>query len=171
MVRDCTFGIAPPPVLNDTTLLPEEIVSVEVWSWTENRLYTQQEVLMDAEKKRSYTIAWYPGKNRFVQLSSPEMPEVRFQEQRDAGLAAGFTEEPYAKLISWEGVAHKDIYAIDQNTGDKTLVIKDVRCNPRVSPSGRYIYLVERYGYGVVCLELICRYAEKTHRQPDGAIL
>ncbi|MFM7155813.1 MAG: hypothetical protein ACKOZV_16960, partial [Bacteroidota bacterium] len=94
------FGIAPPPVLNDTTLLPEEIVSVEVWSWTENMLYTQQEVLMDAEKKRSYTIAWYPGKNRFVQLSSPEMPEVRFQEQRDASLAAGFTEEPYAKLIS-----------------------------------------------------------------------
>ena len=134
------FGFAPPPVLNDTTLLPEEIVSVEVWSWTENRLYTQQEVLMDAEKKRSYTIAWYPGKNRFVQLSSPDIPEVRFQEQRDASLALGFTEEPYAKLISWEGVAHKDIYAIDQNTGDKTLIIKDVRCNPRVSPSGRYIY-------------------------------
>ncbi|HRI61203.1 MAG TPA: hypothetical protein PK228_15795, partial [Saprospiraceae bacterium] len=78
------FGVAPPPVLNDTTLLPEEIVNVEVWNWNDKRLYTQQEVMLESEKKRAYSMVWHVSKNRFVQLGSPELPELRFQEQRDA---------------------------------------------------------------------------------------
>ena len=37
------FGIAPTPILQDTNLLEEEIVEVEVWSYTDKKLYTQQE--------------------------------------------------------------------------------------------------------------------------------
>lgn len=62
------FGIAPAPILNDTMLLKEEIVDVEVWNWTDNRLYTQQEVQLDNMKKRSYPIVWHSRKNRFVPL-------------------------------------------------------------------------------------------------------
>lgn len=133
------FGIAPAPILNDTTLLPEEIVNVEVWSWTESRIYTQQKVQLENEKKRSYAVVYHTAKNKFVALGSPEMPEIRLQEQRDADLALGITEEPYAKYISWEGVAYKDLYAVDVNSGDKKLIVKGLRCNPRLSPSGKYI--------------------------------
>lgn len=133
------FGIAPPAVLNDTTLLPEEIVNVEVWAWTEKRMYTQQKVQMEQEKKRSYPVVWHIPKRKFVTLGSPDIPELRFQEERNADLALGFTEEPYAQYISWEGVAHKDLYAVDVRSGDKKLIVKDLRCNPRLSPGGKYI--------------------------------
>ncbi|MBL7826243.1 MAG: S9 family peptidase [Saprospiraceae bacterium] len=133
------FGIAPPPVLNDTTLLPEEIVQVEVWAWTEKRIYTQQEVQMETEKKRSYPVVWHTQKNKFVQLGSPEIPEIRYQDQRNSNLAIGFTEEPYAQAISWDGVAHKDLYVIDQLTGEKKLITGNLRGNPRISPSGKYV--------------------------------
>ena len=66
------FGIAPAPILNDTTLLPEEIVNVEVWSWTENRMYTQQKVQLESDKKRSYPVVWHSAKNKFVPLGSLE---------------------------------------------------------------------------------------------------
>lgn len=133
------FGIAPPPVLNDTTLLPEEIVNVEVWNWQDKRLYTQQETRLESDKKRAYPVLWRVSEKRFVQLGSPDLPELRFQEQRDAELALGFTEEPYAHLLTSEGTAHKDLYAVDLKTGDKKLIVKDLRCNPRLSPVGKYI--------------------------------
>ena len=133
------FGIAPPPVLNDTTLLPEEIVNVEVWVWTDGHLYTEQEVRLDNEKKRSYPVVWHTRKNRFVPLGSPEVPELRFTEPRDHSLALGFTEEPYAHYLSSEGAAHKDLYAVDLISGDKKMIIKDLRCNPRISPASKYI--------------------------------
>jgi dipeptidyl aminopeptidase/acylaminoacyl peptidase len=133
------FGIAPPPVLNDTTLLPEEIVNVEVWTWQDKRLYTQQEIRLENDKKRSYPVVWRVPEKRFVPLGSPDVPELRFQEEKNADLALGFTEEPYAHLLTSEGAAHKDLYAIDLKTGSKNQIVKDLRCNPRLSPAGKYI--------------------------------
>jgi len=133
------FGIAPPPVLNDTTLLPEEIVNVEVWAWTEPRIYTQQEVQMEAEKKRSYAAVWHTDKRRFAVLASPEMPEIRYTEGRNPNLALGISEEPYAHYLTSEGTAHKDLYAVNLTDGSKKLILKDLRCNPRISPQAKYV--------------------------------
>lgn len=133
------FGTAPSPLLNDTTLLSEEIVNVEVWAWTEKRLYTEQEVRLENEKKRSYAVVWHIQRNQIVPLATSEVPEVRFQEQRDAPLALGFTEEPYAQYLTSEGTAHKDLYALDVQTGARQRIVRDLRCNPSLSPATRYI--------------------------------
>ena len=133
------FGISPAPILNDTTLLKEEIVDVEVWNWTDNRLYTQQEVMLESTRKRSYAVVWHSRKNRFVPLSSPEIPELRFQESRNADMALALTEEPYGRYVTTEGTAHKDLYAVDLKSGDKKMIVKDLRCNPRISPETKYI--------------------------------
>jgi dipeptidyl aminopeptidase/acylaminoacyl peptidase len=134
------FGMAPPPILNDTTLLNEEIVQVEVWAWNEKRLYTEQEIRLEADKKRAYPAIFYTSNNQLIAVGTPEIPEIRFQEERNADIALGFTEEPYAERASWEGKSHKDVYAIDLNTGFKKLIAKHLRGNPRLSPSAKYIY-------------------------------
>jgi dipeptidyl aminopeptidase/acylaminoacyl peptidase len=133
------FGTAPAPVLNDTTLLPEEIVQVEVWSWTQNRLYTEQVNRLEADKKRTYPAIYHLKDKRAIQLGDPELPEWRFQEQREAPMALAFTEEPYTPLNQWEGTAHKDLYAVDVQTGNRRLIIKDLRGNPRLSPGANYV--------------------------------
>lgn len=134
------FGVAPLPVLNDTTLLPEEIVQVEVWAWTENRLYTEQKNRLDAEKKRAYPVVWHIKKDKLVALGSKDIPELRFQEQRDADLALGYNEEIYAKYITWEGSPHRDLYAVDVKTGESRKIVGDLRLNnQRVSPEAGYI--------------------------------
>ncbi|MBN8682234.1 MAG: S9 family peptidase [Chitinophagales bacterium] len=133
------FGAAPPPVLNDTTLLSEEIVNVEVWAWQQNRLYTQQEIRMEADKKRNYTQVWHIRENKFVPLATPEIPELRLQNERNANLALSFTEEPYAQQIQYQGAANKDIYALNLLNGTRKLILSNKRCNPRLSPDARYI--------------------------------
>ncbi|MFN0035809.1 MAG: prolyl oligopeptidase family serine peptidase [Saprospiraceae bacterium] len=133
------FGIAPPSILNDTTLLKEEIVDVEVWAWNDKRLYTQEEIRLEGEKKRAYPVVFHTRQNRFVPLGSPDLPELRFQEERNAQLALGFSEEPYTAYITSEGTAHKDLFAVNLETGEKKMIVKDLRCNPRLSPSAKYI--------------------------------
>jgi dipeptidyl aminopeptidase/acylaminoacyl peptidase len=133
------FGIAPPPILNDTTLLKEEIVDVEVWAWNDKRLYTQEESRLENEKKRAYQVVLHLSQNLFVKLNSPEMPELRLVEQRTANLALGISEEPYTHYITSEGTAHKDLFLVNLETGNKKMIVKDLRCNPRISPSARYV--------------------------------
>ena len=133
------FGIAPQPVLPDTTLLPEEIVNVEVWNWTEKHLYTEQKVQIELEKKRAFPAVWHLKKDQIFALGSRNIPQIRFQEQRNAPLALGINEDIYAQYLTSEGTAHKDLYAIDVKTGKNQRIVTDLRCDPRLSPEAQYI--------------------------------
>jgi hypothetical protein len=72
-------------------------------------------------------------------LAHRRCPNFDLQEQRNSNLALGISEEPYTKYITSEGSAHKDLYAINLETGDKKMIVKGLRCNPRISPAGKYI--------------------------------
>lgn len=133
------FGMAPPPLLNDTTLLKEEIVEVEVWGWQDKRIYTQEKNRLEREKKRAYPVIYYPRLKRFVPIGDPELPEIRFQEQRNANLALGINEEPHTWHITTEGTAYKDLYAVNLETGLKKQIVQGLRCNPRLSPDARFV--------------------------------
>ncbi len=133
------FGMAPQPILNDTTLLTEEIVQVEVWAWTEKKIYTQQKNNLENDKKQYYPIVFHTKTSDFVPIGSAAIPEFRFQYERNANLALGFNEEPYGHYITSEGTPHKDLYAVNLKDGTHTLILKDLRCNPQISPSAKYI--------------------------------
>lgn len=150
------YGIAPPLPLPDTTLLPEEIVQVEVWSWTQNRVYTELAKRLDADKKR-YTPALVllnsvvlPNSVRQEQevpngvrqhiVAPQDLPEWRFQRERNAHLALGITEEPYAYLKQWEGNAPRDVYAVDLTTGEKRQIVEALRCIPNLSPTANVAF-------------------------------
>ncbi len=141
------FGIAPPHPQPDTTRLPEEVVQVEVWAWTQTRLYTEMAKRSEAERKRGYPVVchlespaagWPPPVRAFV-VPGTDLPEWQFQPQRNAWLAVGATEEPYAYLKQWEGEAPRDVYAVDLNDGSRRLVVNGQRCRSYLSPQAHYI--------------------------------
>ncbi|MCB0552418.1 MAG: S9 family peptidase [Phaeodactylibacter sp.] len=135
------FGMAPPPILQDTSLLEEEIVNVEVWAYTDSRLYTQEEERLEAEKKRAYTCVYHIGQQRAVPLGSPEVPAILPGHEGDADIALGYDETPYLPLISWEGYPIcKDVYLVDLDTGKKSLIAQKVCGSPEISPDARYVY-------------------------------
>ncbi|RME12298.1 MAG: hypothetical protein D6816_01110, partial [Bacteroidetes bacterium] len=134
------FGMAPPPILQDTSLLEEEIVNVEVWSYTDGRLHTNQKTMVDREKRRSYDVVYYSKEKRFVPLADEDMPEMSFAEKRNADVAIGYTEEPYLQLISWEGRSRRDVWLVDLKTGERKEIIKGLRGFPRLSPNAKFAY-------------------------------
>ncbi|MFT5764493.1 MAG: dipeptidyl aminopeptidase/acylaminoacyl peptidase [Saprospiraceae bacterium] len=135
------FGITPPPILKDTTLLEEDIVNVEVWSWNDARLHTQQQSQLTKDKEQSYTCFWNISINKFVQLADPEVSEINMDKDGDIAYAVGSTREPYLKSASWEGFPeYRDMYLINMETGTKNKFAHKIKGSPRISPAGKFVY-------------------------------
>ncbi len=135
------FGINPKPILQDTALLAEEIVNVEVWSYKDKRLHTQQKVNQKNDEKKAYVVRYDLNKKVFNQITNKEeVHNIQFTKNRNEEKYFCYTEEPYLASISWEGFpSYKDVYLVDKN-GSKDLVASKIKANPRISPKGKYIY-------------------------------
>lgn len=139
--RQLFFGIAPPPILEDTTLLEDEIAKVEVWHWNDAQLHTQQKVRQKREERRAYTVVYHPSSNHFQPLGSLDIPEIMTGNEGQSYRALGYNSGPYEKVTSWEGgPAGKDIYILDTKTGSKKLIGKGIKGSPRLSPNGLFAY-------------------------------
>lgn len=135
------FGIAPPPIVEDTTLLEEEIVQVEVWKYDDPLIYPQQKVLMDRMKKQSYLSVYHIAGKKLVQLGNEALPYVNIDEKGIASFALGYYDEPYLLASSWEGgPACKDVYSVDVMTGKQQLIAQKICGTPQMSPSSKYFY-------------------------------
>ena len=138
------FGIRTQPIVEDTTLLEEEIVQVEVWTYKDPLLYTQQEVRSKNEKKRSYKTLYDLESSRVVALSDREMPELEWGDEGNGNWALGYSESGYQQEISWEGFALKDLHKVNMNSGKRELLAKAIGGYPQISPGGNYAYWYDR---------------------------
>jgi len=135
------LGIAPPPILQDTNLLEEEIVQVEVWSYTDTRLHTEQKIKLEEDKKKSYLVSWDTQSGQFIQIGKPDIPEITIGNEGKSKYALGYHSEPYLSAISWEGFpSYKDVFLVNTKNGISKKIGTKLRCSPSLSPSGNYAY-------------------------------
>ncbi|MEL6943098.1 MAG: S9 family peptidase, partial [Bacteroidota bacterium] len=138
------FGIAPLPILQDTSRLEEDIVNVEVWSYKDAVLNTQQNNRLNREKNRIYGAVWNIVEDKLVQLGSEDIPEVRLGDEGNVNYALGYNELPYFKEISWEGVSRKDLSLINTKNGKSKIIAKAIEGNTSFSPKAQFIYWYNR---------------------------
>ena len=68
------FGLALPEIVQDTLLLKEEIVNVEVWTYDEPRLYTVQEQQVKKDRKKSFQTVYHLKEGKLIQIATKEFP-------------------------------------------------------------------------------------------------
>ncbi len=134
------FGMAPQPVVQDTNLLEEEIVNVEVWTSNDKILYTQKEVRLKDEKKKSYLYAYDIIFGKSLPLGSEEIPNVQLSEKKNSKYAFGIHNESYSETISWKGYPYNDLYIINVETGERKKVLSKEEGRMRISPNGTHAY-------------------------------
>ncbi len=132
------FGIAPNPVLKDTSLLAEEVVNVEVWSYTDKLLYTMQEARANREKNRTYQSVYHIAEGKAVQLANENIPQLRISNEGNGTMALGTNSQPYNELISWVGNTPSDIYLVELATGKSTQIFEKEWGGFAVSPTGKF---------------------------------
>ncbi|MEM7571751.1 MAG: prolyl oligopeptidase family serine peptidase [Bacteroidota bacterium] len=135
------FGISPQLPERDSGLLDEDVANVEVWTSQDARLYTQQNVLQDRERKRSYRCTYFFDQRSVSILSNPEASELVLPEGGDGDYALVYDERPYLQLLSWEGgPVRKDLYLVEVASGQRTKIATAVAGSPRWSPNEEYLY-------------------------------
>ncbi len=132
------FGISPEPLVQDSSLLTEEIVPVEVWHYLDDYLYTRKEIQRDEDQKKSYFIAFDYVEEKIINLGSSDIPEVLVSNDGDGKYALGIDNKPYRIVQSWEGLEYKDIYGMDMKTNEVFTIAKKISGNPSMSATGKF---------------------------------
>lgn len=133
--RRLFLGTAPLPPPDPGEDAPDPI-KVDLWHWKDPELQTVQKVRADQEKKRAYRAVVTVADGRFVQLATPDIPEIDLTDEGTAGIAR--SSVPYLPLVSWDA-SYSDIYALDLATGEKRRVVEKARYGATLSPDGRAI--------------------------------
>jgi len=138
------FGIAPKPLIQDSTILDDEIVNVEVWSHTDQVLYTQQEVRSEREKNRYYDCAYNTINGKITQLESEDLPVIQYDRDLKHNLTIGINDKNYQRFVSWEGHDYNDVFVVNLETGTTEKLFTKLYGDVRVSPHGKYGYWYSR---------------------------
>lgn len=135
------FGTAPERPAKDTTVLEEEIPVLDVWTWNEEVMHTEQLNNLQRDLKKTYLAVFDTDSKKAVQLETKQFTGIRQIDKGDADKLVAWSNHPYAVQAMWEGSPeHNDFYLIDIHTGKAEMIKKDCRATPRVSPEGKYLY-------------------------------
>ncbi len=138
------FGTAPKilPEPKDT-LLDEEKVKLDIWSWNDGRLQSQQLKRLDNDLKKNYLSVYRIADKRIIQLADNLVDQVKTFRKGNADFALGLTNKPYELLSSWEGTSYRDVYLIDMKTGFRKLLLAKHPAEVELSPAGKYLLFYE----------------------------
>ena len=134
------FGLATPPIVKDTTLIEEEIVNVEVWTYNEPRLYTVQELQVKDDLKKSYQTVLDLNNNSIIQLATREYPNASIGNEGDAAYSLVRNSEPYQLESQWKGYTASDYALVNVASGETKEILKNIAGRIRLSPAGKYAY-------------------------------
>lgn len=124
----------------DTTLLPDEIVDVEVWSSNDPVLYTMQNVNRSKDEKKSYAQVYDTQLKQHKGICSPAWESAVFAPDRNSRFLIAYTTLPYEKEVTWMGSKRRDLAKVDLLTGAVIPIRKGILTYPRISPDGKYAY-------------------------------
>lgn len=134
------FGLAKPSIVKDTTLLEEEIVNVEVWTFNEPRLYTEQELQVDSDTKKSYRTVIQLNNNKLIQLGTENYPIAEIGNEGNASYSLVSNALPYELQSQWEGNTARDYALVNIKNGNTKKILTKIYGSLHLSPDGNYIY-------------------------------
>jgi dipeptidyl aminopeptidase/acylaminoacyl peptidase len=145
------LGVAPIRPVKDTTVPDFEKAGLDVWNYNEDDLQPAQLKNVDRDLKKSYLAVWDVSKNAILQLGDEKFPQIDITEEGNGDVFYGGSD--FGKRIArqWQGFSYEDVYAINVNTGEKKIIIKDFKGNIFPSYTGKYLLLYndKQKGYSV----------------------
>ncbi len=125
---------------NDTTILDEERVSLDIWGWQDAEIQPMQLKNRSQDEKRNYLAVLETGSGKVIQLARPELENISLENKITKEVALAWTDDPYRRAYSWDIQIGRDVYWMDLKTGKATLIEKNAPGSPRLSPEANYAY-------------------------------
>ncbi len=123
---------------DDSTSLKEERAELDVWSWNEKQIQTQQARRFKREKQPQY-LAYYSFKNNSIRcIGNPKFPNVVFDENHNHNWAVRHSQKPYQRQYSYDVQLPYDLEFFSLTNGE-SLKIGDsliLARPPTMNPGG-----------------------------------
>lgn len=134
------FGLRTKPIVKDTTLLPEEIVNVEVWTYNEPRLYTVQELQVKNDKKKAFLSVFDFNQNKMIPIANETYDIARYGDEGNSDYAVIGNQKPYLLESQWTAQRPMDLKRVNLKTGEQSSLGTKVYNGSSISPKGKYLY-------------------------------
>ena len=122
---------------------PEFIADVDIWHVGDERIQSIQESRANGDRNRTHTGAIHiegRGELRFVQLADETMETIQISE--DGHSAIGTDDREYRS--DWRP-NYQDLYLVDVETGERTLILEQQLRTLGFDPSGKhFLYWKDR---------------------------
>jgi dipeptidyl aminopeptidase/acylaminoacyl peptidase len=130
------FGTAPqaPLARAPDSTPPDDRVSVDLWSWSDDYIQPMQKVRAALERDRSYRAVYHCKSKKVVQLANATMNELAPNE--DGTFAIGDDDREYRRMREYDA-NYQDSYLVDTSTGTRKLIAKKHIGRLSWSPDGR----------------------------------
>ena len=126
---------------DDSTSLKEERAELDIWSWNEDQIQTQQAKRFRREKQPQY-LAYYSFDTKSIKsIGNTRFPNVIFDENHNHNWVIRYTQKPYQRQYSYDVQLPYDLEFFSLINGE-SLKIKDsliLARPPIMNPNGSAI--------------------------------
>ncbi|KIC62614.1 S9 family peptidase [Chryseobacterium taiwanense] len=139
------FGVAPKPVAKDTAMIANDHAVVDIWNYKDDYLQTVQLKELKNDLKKSYAAVMQTEKPDFFRnIDGEDLDTLRLVNDGNADFVIGMTSLNSRISSQWEGATKKTYFLIDNKTGNRTEIIRDLNGSVAVSPLGKFIVIFDR---------------------------
>lgn len=127
----------------------EPKANVDVWHWKDAEVQSVQIVRLAQERRATLPVVFDIGNNKLVRISDETMRQVT--PTPDPKWAIGRIDTTYRTEVQW-GASKQDLYRVSTESGDRSLIDKNLSRTMGSSPDGKYfLYLKNKqiYAYNV----------------------
>ncbi len=129
----------------------KEKAKFDLWHWNDPLPQPQQKKIAEDVRNNTWESVYHLKSKKFVQLADEDIPDVEISD--NGKIAFGQTFWPYAKKMAYFGTFY-DVYVIDPDSGEKTIVKDQLYAGARLSPEGKYVYWFEDKDWYIYDIEL-----------------
>ncbi|WP_312389034.1 prolyl oligopeptidase family serine peptidase [Chryseobacterium sp.] len=139
------FGVAPKPIAKDTAMIANDHAVVDIWNYKDDYLQTVQLKELKDDLKKSYAAVMQTDKpNFFTNIDGEDLDTLRLINEGNAEFTLGITSFNNRIPSQWEGSTKKTYFLIDNKTGERTEIIKNLNGAVSVSPLGKFAVIFDR---------------------------
>ena len=136
------LGVAECLPPKDTTIVDFETAQLDIWAYDIYMTPPIQKARASQLKTATYESVINLGadRHRIIRLNHEITATVGYFGGAEGRWAIFRDNKPYQISSTWDSNSFQDVYLVDMNTGERSLLFEKLNGTANVSPGGKYIY-------------------------------
>ncbi|MBP1617158.1 MAG: hypothetical protein H6Q14_985 [Bacteroidetes bacterium] len=132
-------GIAPVQEPKDTTLVPFETTSLDVWNYADKQLPPMQLKRLKEDLKRICLAVYNPQSNELIPLTTSFFDEIQLMDEGNSSMALSIDESKTVVETQWNTQNEKELSLVNLRDGHRSFIASGKFSHVAPSPDGNFV--------------------------------